>query len=74
MLKKQYPVYGNYGAKIAPTYNDAGENKLLHSQKEMAFAKRYQTEHERLKPVKKSQMKKIIHRKACAMQTMSSGR
>lgn len=61
--KREYPIYGNYGAKIAPTYNDAGNNKLLHAKKEMAFAKRYQTEQQLLTPVKKSQMKKIIHRK-----------
>jgi len=61
--KKQYPVYGNYGAKIAPTYMEAGENKLLHGNKEMEFAKRYLTEQERLSPEKKSQMKRVIHRK-----------
>jgi len=61
--QKQYPVYGHYGTKIAPTYKDAGENKLLHGKKEMAFAKRYLTEQERLTPEKKSQMKRVIHRK-----------
>lgn len=61
--ERQYPVYGNYGAKIAPSYNDSGEIKLLHGQKEMAFAERYKKEQERLAPEKKSQMKKVIHRK-----------
>lgn len=61
--KKQYPMYGNYGAKIAPAYDDFGEKKLLHGEKEMAFAKRYQTEQQLLSSEKKSQMKKVIHRK-----------
>ena len=61
--RKQYPVYGNYGAKIAPTFDDYGEISLLHGQKEMAFVERYQTEQERLAPEKKSQMKRVIHRK-----------
>ena len=61
--KKKYPTYGNYGVKIAPAFNDSGEIKLLHGEKEMAFADRYQKEQERLTPEKKSQMKRVIHRK-----------
>ena len=60
---KQYPVYGNYGVKIAPAINDRGEIKLLHGNKEMKFAERYQNEQDLLAPEKKSQMKRVIHRK-----------
>ncbi len=62
-ITKQYPVYGNYGTKIAPSFDDSGKERLLHGKKEMAFAARYQTEHDRLSPEKKSQMKRVIHRK-----------
>ncbi len=61
--KPSYPIYGNYGAKVAPTVNDSGTTKLLHGQKEMAFVGKYITEQERLKPEQKSQMKSVIHRK-----------
>ncbi|MDH5394197.1 MAG: hypothetical protein OEY11_13505 [Gammaproteobacteria bacterium] len=61
--KRQYPVYGNYGAKIAPGYEQSGEIKFLHGNNEMAFTERYKTEQELLTPEKKSQMKRIIHRK-----------
>ncbi|MDH5517692.1 MAG: hypothetical protein OEY36_07720 [Gammaproteobacteria bacterium] len=61
--KRQYPVYGNYGAKIAPAENDSGEIKFLHGKKEMAFAQSYKTKQDLLTPEKKSQMKRVIHRK-----------
>jgi len=60
---EQYPVYGNYGAKIAPVSNDMGAYRLLHGSKEMVFVRRYLVEQERLGPAQKSQMKRIIHRK-----------
>lgn len=60
---RQYPVYGNYGAKVAPSLNNLGEVKLLHGDKEMSFVERYVIEQERLKPEQKSQMKRVIHRK-----------
>ncbi len=59
----QYPIYGNYGAKVAPTLNDFGETRLLHGVKEMIFVDRFVTEQARLQPEQKSQMKKVIHRK-----------
>ena len=40
---KQYPIYGNYGAKIVPTYIEDEKNKLLNGAKERKFAKRYLT-------------------------------
>ncbi len=59
-----FPVYGNYGAKVAPTtVNDQGVIRLLQGEKEMEFAERYITEQERLKPEQKSQMQKVMHRK-----------
>lgn len=58
--KRQFPIYGNYGAKIAPR---ASDGSLLHGAKEMAFVERFLSEQERLKPEKKSQMKLVIHRK-----------
>ena len=59
----QYPTYGNYGVKVAPTQDDFGVRKLLHGEKEMAFVERYITEQELLKSEQKSQMKKVMHRK-----------
>lgn len=58
--KWQYPIFGNYGAKITPTTT---KGKLLHGEKEMAFAVRYLNDQKHLEPVQKSQMKKVIHRK-----------
>lgn len=62
-VNPEYPVYGNYGAKIAPAVKTKNGIKLLHGKKEMAFANRYKKEQERLTAGKKSQMKKVIHRK-----------
>ena len=59
----QYPTYGNYGVKVAPTQDDFGVRKLLHGEKEMAFVERYITEQELLKSEQRSQMKKVMHRK-----------
>jgi len=61
--KRLYPIYGDYGAKVAPGIMKNGEISLLHGPNEMAFAERYITEQERLEPEQKSQMKRIIHRK-----------
>lgn len=61
--KWRYPIYGNYGAKIAPGKSSNGEIKLLHGKKEMAFVNRYLTEQKKLGPEQKSQMKRVIHRK-----------
>lgn len=60
--RKQYPVYGDYGAKIAPVKQQNNEDKLLHGEKEMVFVERYISEQDRLKPEQKSQMKGVIHR------------
>ncbi len=60
--RTQYPVYGDYGAKIAPMKLENGEYRLLHGEKEMAFIERYRKEQQQLKSEKRSQMKKIIHR------------
>lgn len=61
--KKQFPVYGDYGAKIAPGIKEGDEINLLHGQKEMAFVERYISLQERLDQEQKSQMKQVIHRK-----------
>jgi hypothetical protein len=61
--KWQYPIYGNYGAKITPTTGQGSEAKLLHGQKEMAFVVRYLNDQKNLEAAQKSQMKKVIHRK-----------
>ena len=63
MTKPEYPVYGKYGAKIAPSIKTNNGIKLLHGEKEMQFANRYKKEQDKLTAEKKSQMKKIIHRK-----------
>lgn len=61
--KPEYPVYGNYGAKIAPAIKTSNKVELLHGEKEMAFSNRYKIEQDKLSAQKKSQMKKVIHRK-----------
>ncbi len=61
--EKFYPVYGNYGAKVAPGVDDFGEFRFLHGEKEMNFVNRYIEEQDRLSPERKSQMKKVIHRR-----------
>ena len=61
--KRQFPMYGNYGAKVAPSTKKGSELKLLHGPKEMAFVERYLKEQDRLVAEQKSQMKQVIHRK-----------
>lgn len=56
-------MYGNYGAKVAPSIKKGDEYNLLHGPKEMAFVERFLSEQERLIPEQKSQMKQVIHRK-----------
>lgn len=61
--RRYFPVYGDYGAKVAPSVEEDGESRLLHGPREMAFVERFLSEQERLIPEKKSQMKQVIHRK-----------
>lgn len=60
---RNYPTYGNYGAKIVPGIMDTDTFKLLYSSKERSFAERYILEQDNLKPEQKSQMKRVIHKK-----------
>jgi len=57
----EYPMYGNYGAKIAPGKIENGNFTFLHSDKDMAFVNRYIAEQDNLGPEQKSQMKRVIH-------------
>ncbi|MDH5444029.1 MAG: hypothetical protein OEY52_00645 [Gammaproteobacteria bacterium] len=61
--KWQYPIFGNYGAKITPTMTKNNEQRLLHGKKEMDFVVRYLNDQKNLESAQKSQMKKVIHRK-----------
>jgi len=61
--KWQYPIFGNYGAKITPAVKKDGKLNLLHGEKEMDFVVRYLNDQKNLEPAQKSQMKKVIHRK-----------
>ncbi len=58
---RKYPMYGNYGAKIAPGKMVNGKFRFLHTQKDMAFVNRYIAEQDHLGPEQKSQMKRVIH-------------
>ncbi len=58
-----YPVYGNYGTKIAPVTNQGSGDEFLHGNDEKQFITQYIVKRELLKPEEKSRMKKIIHRK-----------
>ncbi len=58
---RKYPVYGNYGAKIAPGRIEDGEFRFLHNEDDMAFVARYIAEQDHLGPEQKSQMKRVIH-------------
>jgi hypothetical protein len=58
-----YPIYGNYGAKIAPGRVESGQFQPLHDYDDMVFAERYIGEQEELGDEQKSKAMRIIHRK-----------
>ncbi len=58
---RKYPMYGNYGAKIAPGKIKNGTFTFLHDKNDMAFVNRYIVEQDHLGPEQKSQMKRVIH-------------
>jgi hypothetical protein len=63
-LRRKFPTYGNYGAKIAPGTEKHGRFEFLHGgPRERAFAERYLKERDRLRPEQKSQMQRVIHRR-----------
>ena len=61
--KNGYPVYGDYGAKIAPVINVFGKLALLHDEEDMAMVERYIVERDNLDPEQKTLRTNIIHRK-----------
>lgn len=58
-----YPIYGNYGAKVAPGVAVGDKFQLLHGPREMAFVEKYIASEDQLDPERKSQMKKKLHQK-----------
>lgn len=60
-IDELFPVFGNYGAKIAPGRMDSGSFELLHDEEDMEFAERYIRENERLQDEQKSKLSRIIH-------------
>jgi hypothetical protein len=58
---REYPVYGDYGAKIAPAREQAGEFRLLQGPKDMELAERYLAERERLSPEQKKERLDVAH-------------
>jgi len=71
--KWQYPIFGNYGAKITPSSVAKGEPKLLHGEKEMIFVERYLNDQRNLGAAQKSQMKRVIHRKVSKQPVQCKG-
>lgn len=59
---RKYPMYGNYGAKIAPGRMVNGKFMFLHNKKDMNFVNRYIAEQNHLGQEQKSQMKRVIHK------------
>jgi hypothetical protein len=62
-ITELYPIYGKYGAKIAPGRFESGQFQPLHNADDMTFAERYISEQEHLGDEQKSKVKRIIHRK-----------
>jgi hypothetical protein len=62
-IEELFPIFGNYGAKIAPGSTETGQFKLLHGPEDMAFAERYIEEQGSLQDEQKSKVKRVIHKK-----------
>ncbi len=60
---REYPIYGNYGAKVAPGIFKNDQFEFLHGPKDMVFVERFIAEQDLLKAEQKSQMKRVIHKK-----------
>ena len=60
--KRIYPVYGNYGAKIAPGTITGGSFAFLHDDEDMTFVENYRAKQALLGHEQKSQMERVIHR------------
>lgn len=61
--KDKYISYGNYGAKITPGYDDAGQFRFISTEKDVEFVMNYIKKQDMLGTAQQSQMKKVIHRK-----------
>lgn len=62
-MAHEYPVYGDYGAKITPVSKEAGEPRLLHSSDDMQEVDRYLANRERASAGEKKEKLEIFHRK-----------
>jgi hypothetical protein len=60
---REYPVYGDYGAKISPSNATAGEPQLLHGPKEMAEVERYLAGRGRIDDTAKKERLDFFHQK-----------
>ncbi|MDH5435703.1 MAG: hypothetical protein OEX83_02985 [Gammaproteobacteria bacterium] len=61
--KHNYPVYGDYGVKIAPVNINYGKISLLHDDKDMVMVEQYILERNKLNTEQKIERNKIIHKK-----------
>lgn len=59
--EREYPVYGDYGARIAPATKASGKLSLLHDEIDMVMVKQYLEQRDRLDAYQKAERKKIIH-------------
>lgn len=60
---REHPVYGDYGAKIAPTSKVAGEPILLHGAKDMERIERYIAERDHASAGEKKEKLDFFHKK-----------
>lgn len=60
---REFPVYGDYGAKITPTSKEAGEQALLHGAKDMQQVERYLVERDRVSAGEKKERLDLFHKK-----------
>lgn len=60
---REFPVYGDYGAKITPASKEAGEPALLHGTKDMEQVERYLAERDRVSAGDKKERLDVFHKK-----------
>jgi len=61
--QNKYISYGNYGAKIAPGFEENGKFRFISTEREMTSVLNYIKKQDMLGTAQQSQMKKVIHRK-----------
>ena len=71
LTRAKYPLYGNYGAKIAPGRLDGDGFSFLWGPEDRAFVERYIQKRGLLEPERMSQMDHAIHRGVEILQNLA---